>query len=73
MCFWIWFFDWDLDLIIEIIGTLYHMCFLDFWRGVVFGLRHRKHANMIYFATCPDGTRTAICGACNKELRFKQK
>jgi len=47
------------------------MCFLDFWRGVNFGLRHRKHG--IYIATCPDGTKSAICERCRKQVRFKQK
>lgn len=49
----------------------YHACYLDFWKGVFFGLCHRKHK--IYIATCPDGTKSAVCETCHKEQRFKQK
>lgn len=54
-----------------IIVTLYHMCFADFWRGWFFAHQHITHR--VYIATCPDGTKTAICEQCKKSIVFKQK
>jgi len=49
----------------------YHACYLDFWKGLFFSYKHKKHGIGIY--TCPDGTVSAVCHKCEKEIRFKQK
>jgi len=59
-------------MIVEIIAICYHACFADFWRGVFFGRKHRKHIDYIRFYD-KDNYRHVVCDKCKTDLKFHQR